>query len=508
MLSVLRTQPLWADLHNHNDVGYGTGSLERALAIAQQRLDVWAFTAHGYWFDMPGNADDPAVKRHMAGFRRVRDLWPTVLATFEGASHPGRFIAMAGFEWHSTNYGDLHVLVPDRLAELPEGAMLPAELRSWARQNNALLIPHHLAYPPGARGVNWDEIDDELSPVAEVFSEHGASEGDDIPWPMDGHSMSPRSTLNTWREGLRRGLRLGAVASTDNHEGCPGAYSEGLTGLWAKEFNQKAVLQALRQRRCFAVTGDRIVLDWSCLDAPMGATTELRGTVLPVRCHVVCWDELDCIDLFLNGCLWKRWTPGVNLAPVTAQPQAVQRVVLRERWGWGRMGETNVHHWEGYTRVIGGQILATMPGFASVPPGGGSDGAMTRMAENEISWSSRTSRSYPQPYDQIALEIEGTPDTRLYTVISCQSDSGQWRRECVTTLGELALASREVHMAAPPLSPTFQWTRALPRRTCVAEVIDNLSLPDDRAAEKPLYLYMRVRQRNGQMAWTSPIWLQ
>lgn len=38
------TTPRWVDPHNHNSIGYGLGSLERALSLARERLDFWVFT--------------------------------------------------------------------------------------------------------------------------------------------------------------------------------------------------------------------------------------------------------------------------------------------------------------------------------------------------------------------------------------------------------------------------------------------------------------------------------
>src|SRR5438093_1040439 len=39
----------WADLHNHNEIGYGRGSLERSYRIAQETLDVYALSTQGLW---------------------------------------------------------------------------------------------------------------------------------------------------------------------------------------------------------------------------------------------------------------------------------------------------------------------------------------------------------------------------------------------------------------------------------------------------------------------------
>ncbi|NLP11813.1 hypothetical protein GX408_15545, partial [bacterium] len=46
-------QVFFGDLHNHNDVGYAKGSLQRAFDIACSYLDFFALTPHAQWHDMP-----------------------------------------------------------------------------------------------------------------------------------------------------------------------------------------------------------------------------------------------------------------------------------------------------------------------------------------------------------------------------------------------------------------------------------------------------------------------
>ena len=56
------------------------------------------------------------------------------------------------------------------------------------------MIPHHLAYPKGHRGVNWEVFREDCTPVVEIFSEHGNSEDDRGPFAFYTHSMGGRET--------------------------------------------------------------------------------------------------------------------------------------------------------------------------------------------------------------------------------------------------------------------------------------------------------------------------
>ena len=76
------------------------------------------------------------------------------------------------------------------------------------RDRDALVIPHHTGFAVGERGKDWDRFDPELSPVMEVFSAKGSSEGTDTPRPMAFNSMGPRTTGGT-RGGMSGGPLFG-----------------------------------------------------------------------------------------------------------------------------------------------------------------------------------------------------------------------------------------------------------------------------------------------------------
>ena len=68
---------LFGDIHNHNALGYGIGSLERSIDVARTHLDFFAFTGHSSWHDMEpmeGNRE----QHWLEGFERLREGWPQV----------------------------------------------------------------------------------------------------------------------------------------------------------------------------------------------------------------------------------------------------------------------------------------------------------------------------------------------------------------------------------------------------------------------------------------------
>ncbi|MHC4230384.1 MAG: twin-arginine translocation signal domain-containing protein [Planctomycetota bacterium] len=166
----------WGDIHNHNAVGYAKGSLERAYDIARSHLDFFCFTGHSQWHDMPEMPQDKHLK-WVRGFKVMKDNWEKV-KRLAGENHqPGEFVPFIGYEWHSSSCGDVCIIFPGSDAELVyiEGIR---EFQKFARDRGAILIPHHPAYQQGWRGQNWSVLDPEVSPVVEIFSEHGNAESD------------------------------------------------------------------------------------------------------------------------------------------------------------------------------------------------------------------------------------------------------------------------------------------------------------------------------------------
>jgi len=233
-----RYQLFWGDLHNHNAIGYAKGTLERSIEIAQEHLDFFAFTGHASWHDMPQMPGD----RHMKwvnGFEVHREHWPKTCRLMHEATSK-QFAALVGYEWHSSHFGDYCLIFDHDQPEL----YLPdhvEKLHKFAADKKALAIPHHLAYARGWRGANFNHFTPSVSPVVEIFSEHGCSESIRAPvGDFIRHSMGGRVTENTVDRQLARGLRFGMIASSDDHLGHPGAYGEGLVAVWARDLSPKS----------------------------------------------------------------------------------------------------------------------------------------------------------------------------------------------------------------------------------------------------------------------------
>jgi hypothetical protein len=270
---------LFGDLHGHSHYSDGTGTPEDWFRYARDvaGLDFAALTDHDHW-GIPSLDARP-------------DLWEDIQDQVARFHAPGAFVTMLGFEWTSWVYGHRHVLrFADRgplLSWVDRSTETPEQLWSALRGQDVLTFAHHSAGGPVA--TDWSiPPDPELEPVTEIVSGHGSSEASDTPFPI--YDAAP---VNSVRDALRYGYRLGFVGSGDSHDGHPGleraGVSGGLAAVLAESLTREAILEALRARRCYATNGPRILLTTELAGRPMGATlaSEAMPSGSPLRIDVV-----------------------------------------------------------------------------------------------------------------------------------------------------------------------------------------------------------------------------
>lgn len=483
---------LYGDIHNHNAHGYGVGSIERSLEVARTHLDFFAFTGHSSWHDMPSM--EGGRERHwIDGFKRLQDTWPRVQQVIAGGNRDGEFCAFLGFEWHSSQWGDQCVVFPGDHRPLFYAAE-PERLRRFCVEERALMIPHHLAYPKGRRGVNWDCFTEACTPVVEIYSEHGNAEDDRGPFPYFAHSMGGRETANTARAALAAGLRFGFVGSSDDHAGFPGAYGEGLMAALVSEFTRAGIFEAIRARRTYALTGDRIELDFTAEGAPMGATIE-AGRNAEIRFSVQGRDELDAVEVIQDGRVVHR-AHADDAAPLSSPVQ------VRLEWGWGPWGALaldRVCDWAMRVQVERGRIARFFPCLQSMPFDEQRRHRFERRGDGGLdirSYTARKNAYRENPNQSVVLEIEGGPETVLKLALA-----EPVAQASAHTLGELQRGSANLFTGPFP-KEGYQWHRVVPRAASALEGRCTLEVPTGRS-----HAYLRARQKNGHLAWVSPVFM-
>ena len=243
----------WGDTHGHTGYSEGIGTLDFFMEFARDdaRLDFVTHSEHDVWLDA--------------------NEWKQTEDASIAYNDPGRFTPFLGWEWtRHTRFGGHHNVLfrtpgAHKLISSLEHPMLSElyqGLRDTYDADEVLVIPH--AHNPG----DARQSDPLLEPLIEIMSMHGSFE-----WFM--------------RAYLSNGHQVGFVAASDDHLSHPGysapnrnslAQRGGLAAVLAPEHSRDAIFDAMKARKTYATTGDRLILDVRLNGVGMGQRAEYAPT--------------------------------------------------------------------------------------------------------------------------------------------------------------------------------------------------------------------------------------
>jgi len=487
----------FGDLHNHCGLSYGQGTLAEAIQNARLQLDFASVTMHAVWPDMP--RDDPKlgylVDYHRQGFAKAAENWPAYLEEIEKYNEDGRFVTFASYEWHSLEFGDYCVYFKNGsdIPILNDGDLSALRQKASQLKTPAFIIPHHIGYKQGSRGINWQAFSSQISPVAEIFSFHGLSESSEGAYPYL-HSMGPRHGHGTAQYGWEQGHIFGIIGSTDHHNSFPGSYGVGRLGVWAESLTRDSIWDAISKRRTYALTGDRIQLGFS-------ANGHLLGDICPpdterwIEVSVSGGSSVDYIEVLHNNQVIHR----ESIFPQKSD-SGVFKVFVE--LGWGE--ESKDTAWDVDLQIVGGNLRQVEPRFRGYGPTDAPKDAKfayinwQQVKPDHVCFHTLTRQnplSHTSTTEGISLEIEGDGNTILLATIN--------GRQYEQHLSELMTGSRTFYLGGF-VSPAFCFHRAVPR----SEYEHHFAFLHRSKTLNRDWYYVRVRQRNDQWAWSSPIWFE
>lgn len=492
----------WGDIHNHCNLTYGHGDLEDAISAAREQLDFCSITPHALWPDIPGENDPRlnwVIGYHTEAFKRLRaGGWDKYVKRMQEVNEPDKFLTFLSYECHSMEHGDHVALCYDYDTPLVECSSVP-DLKAKLAEHKVFVTPHHMGYQGGYRGYNWAAFtdNDPQLPFVEMFSRHGLAEGDMGDYDYL-HDMGPRVWEGTVLYGLEQGHKFGLMCSTDQHAGYPGSYGDGRIGVLADSLDRDKLWDAMSRRKVCGVTGDKIKIDFRVNGATMGDQIEApkRNIYLAVESQ----NYIDYADIVKNGRAIARLS-----GPMMAQKKSGKvRAKLKVNFGWNR--EEEYVHWQGRLSLSGGSILDVQPCFRGA--------AFTSPQPGESHFRTRVNRVLSKSSTAVELDLYSTKNPNVVTpaqqgiILDVEMDcadkivadfNGQ---KFSYTLAEL-LEGTKAHFMRGWLSESIQFCRATPE-----EAFAVATYFEDKAERDTDYYYVRVRQRDGQWAWSSPIWVK
>ena len=445
-------RPFWGDLHGQSEETIGTNSIE----------DYWAFGRDWACLDFCGHQGND--------FQITPEFWRRVKDSAAEFHEPGRFVAIPGYEWSAVhpNGGDRNVHFLEDDPEIFRSSRWQApdapsetecndanELFARLRGTSAIVVAH-----VGGRPANLESHDDEIEPLVEVASAWGKFE-----WMIE--------------DAMRLGHKVGFCAGSDDHKGRPGAsypgrsffgWYGGLTCVYARELTRESLFEALRARRCYATTGQRMILHVAADGHIMGEEYRSSGP-RHISIRAMGSSPIERIDLFRNLELIHTWTEKIERS--TNQ--------IRISWGGARIrGRGRNVEWDGFLEVRGSGILAAEP-YAMDSPA-----EAVSLEGNRVTWRSCTA---------------GDDDGLILTLADPAKAVIHFESPLLETDVKMADLPRMVELGGVGLRVTFEALPLSRRDEMAVEFVDDERL-DGRAA-----YWVRITQSDGNLAWSSPIYV-
>ena len=479
----------WGDTHGHSGFAEGVGTADRFMQWAKDdaRLDYVTHSEHDIWLD---DAE-----------------WQTLIENVQKYSEKDRFVAYLGYEWTSRNqFGGHHNVLfrtPDQRQRVPV-QFFPTltELYHGLRQQHApedvVIIPH--AHQTG----NYRLSDPDMQPLVEIMSQHGTFE---------------------WfgRYYLNHGHEVGFTAASDNHLSQPGytapiggslSQRGGLGAVFASKHGRDEIFDALRNKRSYATTGDRIILDVALNDAAMGSRVPF-SPARDLQVRVIGTAPIERVDVVKNGELltsksFSKKSSANGLATNREETFELRFYSAAEPYHKGD-NPRGWRPWRGTLTLQDAELL-DLSATDFVDP----NNQLLRIdAENpnlvHFATATRGERS------TIRLKLKGRKETAQIRV-KLQEDKEFgggppfYRVLQTVPATEFSLSLKESLLAESGTvehqivqdSYVDRVSLGRMRRSGPKEVTFAVSDEGDRHGD---YYYVRVLQSNDAMAWSSPIWV-
>lgn len=493
----------WGDIHNHCNVTYGHGDMRDAFEAAKEQLDFVSVTPHAMWGDIPGRDDERlqwVIDYHTKAFEELRaGKWDEYVKMTNEYNKENDFLTFLGYECHDMAHGDHVALLYNLQAQMiePTNAM---GMKAALRGEKAFVTPHHMGYQTGYRGYNWKTFSEgKQTPFVEMYSRHGLAESDEGDYNYL-HDMGPRQWEGTILYGLEQGNKFGIIGSTDQHAGYPGSYGDGRVMALAPSLTRDGIWDALENRNVGCATGDKIKIDFRINDSIMGEV--IKSNNRKIYLNVEGGSTIDYVDIVKNGKLIARMNG--PLIPIVPKEEVV-RCKIKIEFGWNR--EDEYVNWNGRIAIDKGvinDVETCFRGAAFTSPQPGEPEFKTRVnrvlasSDNYVEldmYSTKNPNTTTPSMQAVILDVTMPKDGKISTDFNGKLYS--------YTLNELLDGSKS-NFVIGWLSEAVLFNRAVPESAFQVEHY----MEDNKPERETDYYYVRVRQRNQQWAWSSPIWVE
>ncbi|NWG45202.1 MAG: DUF3604 domain-containing protein [Alphaproteobacteria bacterium] len=464
-----RARVFWGETHGHTGFAEGNGTVDGYYSFARDdaRLDFAVLSEHDLWMD--------------------DQEWDVLVDAAQRWDGPG-FAVYLGYEYTAppdlgghhnvafrTNDGRRRV-ERQRAPRLPE---LFERLKAENDPEDVIVIPH--AHNPG----DWMVSDPDVERLIEIVSEHGTFE-----W--------------LGRRYLQEGHPVGFIGASDNHIGHPGIRVErkdrpvlpsrgGLAAVLAPEHDRDMIFDAMRERAAYATNGARIILDVSVNGTGMGGIAPAGSPVL-VEGEVVGSAPIESISIVKNG---QEIETISYTGPRAGEEKLLQIAFFSEADPQERHVPSRAWRiWRGSARFEGVTLEdfhAPHPEDPHTPEAGVSQ---TDRNTGELAIRTRGTWNFA-----LARLKDAGPDARLQLDLRPRGEPQPIVREIALSALDDGPVQIEVPAGANTDLIRVGWYTT-------PDSWDRAFRFEDASRTRPgdTY-YVRIKQADGGLAWSSPIWI-
>jgi hypothetical protein len=317
----------WGDLHGHSGVSDGTQNNETPKRESPAdyyrygrdvaKLDFLALTDHA---ELTSDAE-----------------WTHVREAARQYDALGRFVPLIGYEWSDETKGHKVVLFPDLAGgpiyaapsarkhfgqpwlERPESSFVDyPEFFPLVRRSGAIVLAAHPSL--GDCRTDWDYHDPDVQRNVEIAGTTGNPGGLAETWyespSTPRQHPNQRGVVGCWvQDALARGYHLGFCGVNDTHSCEPGLKAK--TAILARELSRESLFDAVRQRRVYAVSRERVALWFAINGHAMGEEFQTADP-LSIEVSAACHQPIARIEILRNNQVVWHTTPAATAGTLTA----------------------------------------------------------------------------------------------------------------------------------------------------------------------------------------------
>lgn len=493
--AVFRTNPVratqdgdcihaWGDTHGQSNETLGTNTIAEYFTFGRDLA----------FLDVIGHQGND--------FQMTDAFWSELNETTRAFDVAGQFVCIPGYEWSANTAlgGDRNVHF------LREGETI-------IRSSHAQIEDMATA---GDDAFTASELFARLDPDKCVVAAHVGGRYADITIAHDPRLETAVEVHSSWgtfewivEDAFRMGYRVGIVANSDGHKGRPGACYPGasffgsmggLTCFLVPELSRPAIFDAMRERRHYATTGARMLLDAEVRfeagakrydrdpaiggvpgetveRAIMGSIVDTDAETLRFHAGIAATAPILRADLFDGTGLVESFRPWR-----LDGPSRRLRIVYE---GAASRGRSRTVLWDGRVEIEGNTIER-----ADILNNWNLDRGIRHCDAHALVWSAVTTGNFGAI--DLWLEKPAAGHVRLDTPFcTAELDLSDWD-------------GQEQHLECGGLSRGI-------RLLALPETMDETCMRIDREIATPAgserRLYLRVEQEDGHRAWTSPIYV-